>query len=184
MPILAHAIRLASAQRPNFFTGRLLSAEDLQAEQDYHRHQRWLHNRLLHGAGVVTGLSVTLAGGRVRVAPGCALDCLGREIVVPAPAELALPIHNPHRLLCVQYAERGLHPMPTHDDTLLDEDSVNQALTEETYTLVWCGAPLPHARHGHGWQACGDEHSVPLARVVRAQGRWRRDPKYRRPTLA
>jgi hypothetical protein len=136
MPITSSLTSLVSAKRPNYFFGRLLSVDDLQAEQDYHRHQRWLHNRLLHGSGVVTGLEVTTSGSGVQISTGCALDCLGREIIVPAPAELPLPTNSPYRLLCVQYAERGLNPLPELDDTLTGADAVKYALTEETYTLV------------------------------------------------
>lgn len=80
--------------RPNYFTGRLLSAEDLEAEQQYHLQKRRLLNRHLHGHGVVCGLLVVPADPpdpqRVLVAPGLALDSWGREIVVCEPTELDL----------------------------------------------------------------------------------------------
>jgi hypothetical protein len=69
-------------RRPAFVTGQLLTAEVLQAEQDYHRGMRRLHNRL-HGYGVVDGLDVALGDhGHVTVGPGLALDAHGRELVV------------------------------------------------------------------------------------------------------
>jgi hypothetical protein len=75
----------------NFFDGQLLSADDLRAEQDYHRGMRYLHNRLLHGWGVVEGFAVDGDDGGVRVGPGVAIDPLGRELVLPAPAHVDLP---------------------------------------------------------------------------------------------
>jgi hypothetical protein len=69
-------------RRPVFVAGQLLTAEMLQAEQDYHRGMRRLHNRL-HGYGVVDGLDVGLGDeGDVTVGPGLALDAFGRELVV------------------------------------------------------------------------------------------------------
>src|SRR6266545_4536914 len=39
----------ATLTRPHFFTGQLLDAATLQAEQDYHREKLRRHNRTLHG---------------------------------------------------------------------------------------------------------------------------------------
>jgi len=43
-------------ERVHFTSGQLLSVDDLRTEQDYHRRMRWLHNRMLHGTGVVSGV--------------------------------------------------------------------------------------------------------------------------------
>ena len=45
-------------QRLNYFYGQLLGVQDFQAEQDYFRDKLKLHNRCLHGYGVVCGLLV------------------------------------------------------------------------------------------------------------------------------
>ena len=52
-------------------------------EQDYGKLKQWLMNRLSLGKGVLCGLSVTAKNGQLCVAPGVALDGLGREIIVP-----------------------------------------------------------------------------------------------------
>lgn len=72
-------------RRSNFSSGQLLSAEDLQTEQDYHRSMRYLQNRM-HGTGVLHGLEVEVgAGNELRVSPGIAIDALGRELVLVDP---------------------------------------------------------------------------------------------------
>ena len=77
-------------RRVHYFFGQLLSVEDLQAEQDYHRDMRYLHNRLL-GQGVVNGLEITIGdGATVTVSPGLAIDPCGREIVVPDEVAVVL----------------------------------------------------------------------------------------------
>lgn len=45
-------------KRLNYFYGQLLGAEDFRAEQNYFREKLKLHNRCLHGYGVVCGLRV------------------------------------------------------------------------------------------------------------------------------
>jgi hypothetical protein len=83
---------LHAPERLRYFSGRLLTAEDLQLEQDYWRRKIQLHNRFEIGRGVVWGLGVTTlsttAGHGISVSPGFAIDAQGREIVVPTGVDL------------------------------------------------------------------------------------------------
>ena len=78
------------AERLAYFAGRLLGADDLSTEQTYHRGRLALALRALVGHGTVAGLRVTAADGRLHVAPGVAIDCLGRLIEVRTPLCLDL----------------------------------------------------------------------------------------------
>ena len=79
----------------NFFNGRLLSAEDLRAEQKAGRQQRAQLGSAV-GAGVVEGLWVERAatGGELaavlRVSAGLALNRGGQSLALPADTEVAL----------------------------------------------------------------------------------------------
>lgn len=79
----------------NFFNGRLLSAEDLRAEQKAGRQQRSQLGRAI-GAGVVEGLWVerAAAGGELaavlKVSAGLALNGLGQPLALPSDTEVAL----------------------------------------------------------------------------------------------
>ncbi|WP_419694224.1 hypothetical protein ACN2CC_26460 [Mesorhizobium muleiense] len=78
-------------QRPLFFAGQLLTEDDLQLLSDYAATKGRMHNRFLHGAGVVCGLQVgchPCGGGKVIVHSGAALDCCGNDIYVPCSVEL------------------------------------------------------------------------------------------------
>jgi hypothetical protein len=68
--------------------GMLLGVDDFETLHAYHRGKTWLHAAWLHGAGAVWGLGVglDLERGELRVEPGLALDALGREIYLDAPA--------------------------------------------------------------------------------------------------
>lgn len=80
-------------ERPAFFDGQRLTAADLTAVQSYHRELRWLHNRSLHNWGIAFGLAVTgLRGERtVRLQPGYALDCKGRDLIQSEPLTIPIP---------------------------------------------------------------------------------------------
>jgi hypothetical protein len=74
-------------QRVAYAIGRMLGAEDFQAEQNYHRNRLARVTRLL-GTGTVYGLNVTYKAdanadnSEIRVDPGLAIDRAGRLIEV------------------------------------------------------------------------------------------------------
>lgn len=74
---------LREPRRNKYFYGKRMDVQHFQMEQDYGKLKQWLLNRLTLGKGVLCGLDVTVGGGKVCVAPGVAIDGLGREIVVP-----------------------------------------------------------------------------------------------------
>lgn len=73
--------------RPRFFAGQILTADDLNRLDHYIRGKHRLHNRQLHGWGVVNGLEVTCdaCGPGVAVSCGYALSPCGEDIVVCDP---------------------------------------------------------------------------------------------------
>jgi hypothetical protein len=80
-------------QRPRFFEGQYLGAEDLSAAVDYSRIQMARHALGAHTWGIATGLQLnekTLAGGQIEVyvLPGYAWDGFGRTIVILAPYKI------------------------------------------------------------------------------------------------
>jgi hypothetical protein len=93
------ADRAAPLLRVNFAEGMLLGIEATNAEQEFHRRRLVRHQHWLHGAGTVVGLAVSLRTRTVNppdapalqqqveilVAPGVAVDGLGREVQVAEP---------------------------------------------------------------------------------------------------
>src|SRR6476469_5248664 len=75
---------LECACRPRFFAGQVLNADDLNRLDAYIRAKNRLHNRQLHGWGVVNGLEVMCnpCGDGVAVGCGYALGPGGDAIVV------------------------------------------------------------------------------------------------------
>ena len=70
--------------RPRFFAGQLLTDEDLNRLDQYIIGKNRLHNRYLHGWGVVCGMDVVChpCKEEVTVRPGYALSPCGDDIVV------------------------------------------------------------------------------------------------------
>ena len=71
-------------ERPRFFAGQLLTEAELNSNQQYVLAKNRLHNRYLHGPGVVAGLQVECddCEGWVTVNPGYAIDPCGNDVVV------------------------------------------------------------------------------------------------------
>jgi hypothetical protein len=86
-------IPLTPIERPAFFDGQRLTAEDLAEALAHERSLRWLHNRGLHGWGIAAGYAATGKRGAktVAVGPGYALDCAGRDIVMEEAREAPVP---------------------------------------------------------------------------------------------
>ena len=96
IPCVACGIR--SFTRNTYFNGKLLVERDFEAEQEYLVGKDRLHNSLLHGVGTVCGLKVQPHPNHecqhqyVYVDPGMALDCCGRELIVPQ--KLLVPLEE------------------------------------------------------------------------------------------
>jgi len=75
-----------SPVRPRFFAGQLLTDVELTALERYVIDKNRLHNRYLHGWGVVCGLEVACGdcGDDLVVRPGYALDPCGNDVIVPS----------------------------------------------------------------------------------------------------
>jgi hypothetical protein len=81
--------KLHRFEKNNYFYGKLMTVRDFETEQSYFDEKLRLVNRLLHGSGLVCGfedLKMELKGNKITIDfidGGVALDCCGREIVVP-----------------------------------------------------------------------------------------------------
>jgi hypothetical protein len=108
--------QLSGLTRPIFFAGKMLTADDLNQEQSYFRELRWLHNRFLHGWGVVDGLGVSVngtgTGASVVVEPGHALDPFGKDLIVNVPISLPVCDASSPSYVVLEYFERPTNVVP------------------------------------------------------------------------
>jgi hypothetical protein len=168
--------------RIHYFAGQILTAEDFQAEQDYHL-ERWRrHNRWCHGWGVVTGLDLAIEGKEIVVTPGMALDCAGNEVVVPKRDTLRLPLGRTAVYLLLCWAETPGAPVPGLAEPA-DTSSMGGVSSRiaEGGVLTWAAADpgRAHRQRGGKWETCGEAHGVALGRLLWTRGRWRVDRRFR-----
>jgi len=168
-------------RRNRFFSGRLLTAEDLELEQTYFREKQRLHNRALHGFGIVSGLEVSRRRDKLIITAGLALDCAGNEIVVAETQSHPLPQldSDTSAFLIINYREMAttLTPVPGPDK------SSEPGLIQESFSLAFENSnPSQSHRHQRGrWLSCGKAHGLVLARLRKTSGQWRLDPRIRPP---
>jgi len=160
-------------RRVNYFEGRLLSADDFRAEQEYHREKSRLHNRRLYGCGVVSGLTVSLASGASRptitVKPGVGIDATGNELELDAERSIPIGVKARAFLVVLRYVERPVEPVPSIG-TGGDADTMAYARIEEDCELVLVPDDPPRRR---------DDAGLSLARYVRSGTAWQRDRAFK-----
>jgi hypothetical protein len=160
------------AKRVRFFAGQLLTAADFEAEQTYHREMRRLHNRLLHGVGIVEGLRVSeddSQSNAMTVSPGFALDGSGNEIVVDRPVCLTVdPCGKEICFVTLRYTETATDPVPTANGA-------------SEFSRVTEAFSLATAEEDPGQDGGGQILS--LARLIRQNDRWSVDESYSPKTL-
>jgi hypothetical protein len=152
----------------------ILTAQDLQAEQEYHIQKRRMHNRCLHGCRVACGLGVTLRRKFVDIEPGMALDCQGNEIVVSEPVRILLPERKRRFFLTLVYTEMEAGPVPSAPaDSGFDRHRSSRI--RESFALGWSARdPLSaHDWHKGAWAACGRPHPLALAKFIFRHGQAR-----------
>jgi len=156
--------------RNHYFTGQLLSSDDLQREQDYTLGRLRRRNRFLTGWGVVAGLGVSVEQGEaVVVGPGFAIDCAGNELIVDTEVRLGLAGLGGRQYIAARYAEVGEAPaVPTtglpaftrvRESTQIEISHLNPA--------------AGHRGMGCGTPGCGQAHAVGIAVLTKKDDHWR-----------
>lgn len=157
-------------ERVRYFTGRLLTQQDLEDEQAYLVDRLRRHHRFLHGWGVVSGLAVSLSpAGEVVVAPGLAIDCAGNEIVVTGALCATLPSATDSPWwVAIRAVELAVMPIPGPNGT----DFARWRESAELMLLPSNPSAL-HKGQGPGTPGCGMAHPLGLATVKHHGGAWK-----------
>jgi hypothetical protein len=176
---------LRHLKRNRFFSGKLLTQQDLELEQDYFRERLKRHNRYLHGFGVVFGLKVSKRGRTtIIVSAGLAIDCQGNEIVVPEPLELTLPDSELGNslFLSITFIDRETDPIPAVG---LNCSGMENSRIEESAAPIFGKANANQGhRHFRGrWLACGKSHELTIAKLRLSSGHWRIDRRHHPPLI-
>ena len=103
--------------RPRFFDGQLITAADFRRLDHYIVAKSRLHNRYLHGVGVVCGLEAVCSpcDDTVTVRTGYALGPCGEDIVVCADAQVDVAALIKEHRASVARADCAPYSQPTKD---------------------------------------------------------------------
>jgi hypothetical protein len=109
-----------SIERPVFFEGQILSANDLNTAVQYGRNQQARHERYLHLWGIAAGLELSgkdkkdaqgKAYVEVTASAGLAIDGWGREIVVPEDVPLSESLFDDLNVAIPDQKGEALYPV-------------------------------------------------------------------------
>jgi hypothetical protein len=170
-------------KRVNYYSGQLLTPADLQDEQAYFIETHKRHNRFIHGSGVAAGLQVSISNGTpgaVMVEPGYALDAEGHEVVVSTTQRGPFPANGEKAYLCIYWAERETDFIPALTSESEREEPI--ASRVEEYAELKYEARRPSATLKDPYDAGaspGNHLGIALARLVKMQGMWRLDKRFR-----
>ncbi len=175
---------MSGLERNNYFTGKLLTEKDFNVEQRYHVEKHKLHNRFLHGCGVVHGLAISLQGYIASVSPGLALDCAGNEIIVLESIDLKLPEKGQVIYVTLSYQECPVDPVLVLTEPVSSSsNNLQYSRIREEFVLAyefanpWSG----HKRENSVWLPYGKIHAIPLGRLKYKKGYWRKSHYFRPP---
>ena len=161
-------------QRVSYFFGQVLVEDDFKAEQNYFIEKHRLHNRHLHGWGVVNGLEISVDKGNVvHVSPGIAIDCAGNELLLCSPRELAAPRRAGKFYVVLEYHETQINSVPVAPGST-DSMIVNSRI-QESFRLSITNAD-PNSKHdgiGPGTAGCGLPHPISIARLQKMPKGWK-----------
>jgi hypothetical protein len=146
-------------KRIHFFKGFFTHAEDWQAAEAYRSAKHQLHNRAMHGWGIVRGylksleVGVSADGTALTVEPGLAIDREGRELYLSEPQ---MVVFEPHA------HPRGSHIylLIRHDEEPIDrrENMANPEYSGHAFIREFARIELTRSEPG-------DDDAVELARV-------------------
>lgn len=113
--------KLYPFERNRYYSGKMLTSSDFQAEQNYFNDKRRFINNLMYGSGIVCGCGVfSLDDISLLVESGVAIDGQGREIVIESSVVRKLSsiegfesLKTNVASLCLSYDEEEAHAVYT-----------------------------------------------------------------------
>jgi hypothetical protein len=152
----------AGVKRVAYFPGQLLTVDDFKAEQQYFRARLRRLNLAAFGAGVVTGLTVSVSDESgvpaIIVSPGLAIGASGDEIEIVEPVSCPIPAQQDVAFVTLRGVERPVDPAPASTSTGVPrstriEEGFAVSIEPEPGAIVLARL----LRDESGWRVAGDD---------------------------
>lgn len=134
---LSSGFELEHFEKNRYFQGKLMTAQDMLTDQQYHADRLETVNKLTVGSGTVSGLSISefeSDGDKIRatIEPGLAIDTEGRPIVVRNPTTESFPAPQGDEVyLYLEHDSERKDPVPVPGkEPLSSEDSEESRILE------------------------------------------------------
>lgn len=138
---------LGQFEKNRFFQGKLMTARDMETEQEYHAGRLHTLAQFVAGRGVLEGLEIRDVeddGSELEVTlePGVALDGKGRPIVVEHTTTKTLPAPTGDEIyLFLRYTEAALESVPVPEVKGARNEEYTSNRTVEVFELTYQETP-------------------------------------------
>jgi hypothetical protein len=128
-------------EKNRYFQGKLMTARDMLAEQQYHANRLETINRFASGTGILAGLTISEFEDKgeelqVTIEPGLAIDTAGRPVVVKNPTTRSVPKPEGGELyLYIEYDNEMKDPVPVPGEEPLNDEESEESRILEVFTV-------------------------------------------------
>jgi hypothetical protein len=139
--------QLSQFEKNNFFQGKLMTARDMETEQDYHADRLQTLTRFVTGKGIVQGIEVSSIEEsetelEVTLEPGLVVDGHGRPIVIEHRTTKTLPLPSSDDIyLFIRYTEAELESVPVPDVSGASSEEYMSNRRVESFELTYQESP-------------------------------------------
>ncbi|MEF8851042.1 MAG: hypothetical protein V5A44_03405 [Haloarculaceae archaeon] len=139
--------QLSQFEKNNFFQGKLMTARDMETEQDYHAGRLQTLSRFVTGKGIVQGIEVSAIEEsetelEVTLEPGLVIDGHGRPIVIEHRTTKTLPLPSSDDIyLFIRYTEAELESVPVPDVSGASSEEYMSNRRVESFELTYQESP-------------------------------------------
>jgi hypothetical protein len=169
---------LEQFERNKFFQGKLMTARDMEVEQEYHAERLHVLNRFTTGSGIVYGAEVSSveAGDSelaVTVEPGLVLDSYGRPLVIEHSTTRTLPLPASDTIyLYIRFDRSELESVPVPEVRGANSEEYMSNRVVEEFELSYQESPPESFERPPTIDTSIDEDTDPEAFVQRLANRY------------
>lgn len=134
--------RLRHFEKNRYFQGKLMTARDMLADQQYHADRLETLTKLTAGTGILAGLEISEfedEGDRlaVTVEPGVAVDPHGRPVVVRNPSTQTLPKPEGSEVFVyIEFDTEQKDPVPVPGEEATGETASEESRILEVFSIT------------------------------------------------